>query len=188
MIHAEVSHDGFSSTSFRAGILIIESIIVHPKATIRVSAIVTCDWRRPQPFDYPQFPFFIPNSQAYLIGGGRPKLLFNFVHNQTSEAWNSLRPLWPHDDHNCGFTGWRRKRDIFAVWSRVGENVFIFKGRTDRKMTYCWLLFSYLCMFSNLFPNYARAREFPIIIVLDQVKNQSCLLGYSINRAVVSEH
>ena len=69
MIHAEVSHDGFSSTSFRAGILIIESIIVHPKATIRVSAIVTCDWRRPQPFDYPQFPFFIPNSQAYLIAG-----------------------------------------------------------------------------------------------------------------------
>ena len=66
MIHHPSSMMVFQVRLF-AAILIIESIIVHPKATIRVSAIVTCDWRSPQPFDYPQFPFFIPNSQAYLI-------------------------------------------------------------------------------------------------------------------------
>ena len=66
MIHHPSSMMVFQVRLF-AAILIIESI-VHPKATIRVSGeAAACDSRRPQPFDYPQFPFFIPNSQAYLI-------------------------------------------------------------------------------------------------------------------------
>ena len=65
MIHHPSSMMVFQVRLF-AAILIIESI-VHPKATIRVSGVAACDYSRPQPFDYPQFPFFIPNSQAYLI-------------------------------------------------------------------------------------------------------------------------